>query len=368
MYLDISKQTIQTCFIMGKYPDGITVIICCYNSVQRLSKTLQALSTQQCSITWELLIVDNASEDNSAEYAVDLWKMFRPDIPIRVVEESIPGLSNARKTGIKTASYANVLFCDDDNWLNEQYVQGMYNMLMSDSQTAACGGMGIPIFESKEPYWFYEYAEAYALGSQKINSEHGNILNLYGAGLAIKKSALDKLYKSGFDSVLQDRVGMLLSSAGDTELTYALVLLGYKLQCSNELKFFHFLTKERLTVSYLKRLFTSFGNDGPMRNLYYSFVSQRLTHKLIKVWVLHLLLSILRLFKYWVVPPKKYGRDIYFSWSLAYINSLWAIRKNYSELKINISKLHTIGQESKIAHTDKNDRISEKHIGINSPL
>ena len=330
---------------MSKYPEGITVIMCCYNSVQRLSKTLQALARQECQVNWEVLIVDNASDDGTADYAVALWKMINSSVPVRTVHEPVPGLSNARKTGVRAARYANILFCDDDNWLSEHYLQGMYNMLMNDQQTAACGGMGVPIFETKEPYWFYEYAEAYALGSQKINSENGKILNLYGAGLAVKKSALDELYRSGFDSVLKDRVGKLLSSAGDTELTYALVLMGYKLQCSDELKFFHFLSKERLDKRYLTKLFTSFGNDGPVRNLYYSYVSRRFTHKLIKVWVTHLLLSLLRFFKYLIVPPKKYGRNIYLSWSIAYIKSLWQLRTEYSALKKNINKL-TVSQKN----------------------
>ncbi len=351
---------------MSKYPKGITVIVCCYNSVKRLPKTLQALSKQGCHMDWEVLIVDNASDDGTAEKALALWKTFNSLIPMRAVKEPVPGLSNARRTGVEASHYANVLFCDDDNWLSQHYVQGMYDILMSDPQIAACGGMGVPIFETKEPYWFYEYAEAYALGSQKINSEDGNILNLYGAGLAVKRSALDELYRSGFNSVLKDRVGKLLSSAGDTELTYALVLSGYKLHCSDDLKFFHFLSKERLDKRYLTKLFTSFGNDGPVRNLYYSYVSQRLTHKLIKVWVTHLLLSLLRFVKYLVVPPKKYGRKIYMSWSIAYIKSLWQLRTEYSALKKNINKLTVSQKSGNELDIDNGMLIQLKHTRITS--
>lgn len=353
---------------MNKYPDGISVIICCYNSVKRLSKTLQALAKQQCSVKWEVLLVDNASDDGGAEFAVGLWKMLKSEISIHLVREPVPGLSHARKTGIQASYYSNILFCDDDNWLSERYVQGMYDILVSDPQTAACGGMGVPMFETKEPYWFYEYAEAYALGSQKINSENGRILNLYGAGLALKKSALDELYRSGFDSVLEDRVGKLLSSAGDTELTYALVLLGYRLQCSDELKFFHFLSKERLDMNYLKKLFSAFGNDGPVRNLYYSYVSHRQSHKIIKMWPAHIVLSIIRLMKYWIAPPKKYGRSIYLSWSRSYIKSLWTIRKEYSQLKRDIQKLNENRQESSVIQVYEVNRMPKKHSNITPSL
>ena len=138
---------------------------------------------------------------------------------------------------------------------------------------------------------------------------------------------------------MQGRVGNKLSSAEDTELTYALVLMGYKLYYSHELTFYHYLPKERLSLTYLKKLFIAFGNDGPVRNLYYANISNRLFHRYIKNWNFHFMLSLFRLVKYSIIPPKKYGRTIYFNWNKAYIKELISLRGNYSTIKDNIFRI-----------------------------
>ncbi len=48
----------------------ISVIVCCYNGVRRLRPTIEHLARQKCSATlsWELVFVDNASTDGSADF------------------------------------------------------------------------------------------------------------------------------------------------------------------------------------------------------------------------------------------------------------------------------------------------------------
>jgi glycosyltransferase involved in cell wall biosynthesis len=323
--------------------NGISVVICCYNSISRLHPTLTALSKQifNSNILWEIIIVDNASTDNTGTVATEIWDSINKNnsIAFNVVYEYLPGLGNARKKGLSSAAYNFVLFCDDDNWLAPNYVEGVYTILSNDDCVAACGGKGLPVFETEKPFWFDEYSEAYAVGSQSINEEDGTLLNLYGAGMAINKNAMAHLAATGFLPQMFGRTGKKLSSSEDTELTYAFVLTGYKLHYAADLLFFHFLPKERLEFYYLKKLFTAFGTDGPIRNLYYAHISKRRSHQLIKNWYFHLLLSVFRLFKYLIKPPKKYGRKIYCNWNIAYLKQLLAIRKRYSGINRNIKLL-----------------------------
>ncbi len=339
---------------MDKIKKGVSVIICCFNSSLRISDTLQALAKQKidASILWEIILVDNASKDDTSAVAAQIWRMYNTGIILRVVHEPTPGLGYARNRGFKEANFSVLLFCDDDNWLAPNYIQGVFRILERDAAIAACGGMGVPVFETEEPYWFYKYAEAFALGTQKINFEDGKQLSLYGAGLAIQRNVLIELNQSGFQPLLNDRTGNKLSSAGDTELTYAIVLLGYKLYCSDELKFFHFLPKERLEFSYLINLFKAYGTDGPFRNLYYAYISNRFFHKLIKNWFFHFLLSLYRLIKYLIIPPKKYGRKIYFNWNLSYIKQLIFMFRNYARIKRQIVNLKKVSSPEKINITE----------------
>lgn len=323
---------------------GVSVIICCYNSAGRIQATLDALAKQQftSSFFWEVILVDNASTDNTAAIARVMWEGLNSPARLRIVTEPQPGLGNARMKGINEARYPILLFCDDDNRLGRRYVQGMYEILDNNPAIAACGGKGIPVFETAKPYWFDEYAETFATGSQELNTENGRLLNLYGAGIAIQKHALEQLYRSGFKPVMQGRVGKKLSSAEDTELTYALVLMGYALYYAGQLTFEHYLPKERLTTDYLKKIFIAFGADGPVRNLYYARISNRFFHKQIRNWNFHLALSLFRLFKYLIVPPKKYGRTIYLNWSLAYIKQLFALRTDYRKIMADISAIKKV--------------------------
>lgn len=317
---------------------GVSVIICCYNSAARLGETLQALAGQRFRqpVNWEIVLVDNASTDNTAVIAESIWASMGKVAPIRIVEEPEPGLIHARNKGIRTASYSIVLFCDDDNRLSAGYVEGMFRLLEEDADLGACGGMGIPAFGADKPAWFDEYQEAYAVGPQTLNEENGRILNLYGAGLAVKKTALERLEKTGFVSIMTGRTGASLSSSEDTELTYALVLMGYRLHYAPGLTFLHFLPRRRLTLGYVKKLFISFGKDGPVRNLYYSYISTRRTHRLIRNWYVHMALCLFRLAKYFIIPPKNGGRWIYFHWNLAYFRQLLALCGQWGRLRDNI--------------------------------
>ena len=320
---------------------GISVVICCYNSSKRIKNVLEALSRQEFNspVLWEVILIDNASTDNTAPIARSIWDMLETDIDFRVAYETSPGLANARRKGISEARYEYLIFCDDDNWLFPDYLQKAFNILNANSLIAACGGTGMPVFETSKPSWFDQYAEAFATGSQEMNNENGKLLNLYGAGIAVKKSSIEKLATAKFNPLMQGRKGSTLSSSEDFELTYALVLIGETLHFSNELKFYHYLTKERLTLAYLKRLFIAFGNDGPVRNLYYANISERFFHQQIKSWSFHFILSLYRLVKYLILPPKKGGRSIYFSWSKAYIKALFVLRNSYTDIQHDIYKI-----------------------------
>lgn len=322
--------------------NGISVVICCYNSAARLEPTLVHLSRQNFSRTndWELIVIDNACTDNTAEIAEAIWKKNHSAVPLKIIIEKKPGLSYARQTGLRNSFFEYVLFCDDDNWLSENYLSHAYSLIEADSSIAAVGGKGIAEFEDgNQPNWFLEYQEAYAVGSQMIGAENNKLLSLYGAGLLIRKSYVNSLFRNGFRPLMRDRTGKSLFSSGDTELTNALVLAGYKLCYSEEMSFKHFLPKTRINKEYLTRLFIAFGNDGPIRNLYYSFLTDRTSIRLIKYWWIHFALAGYRLVKYFVKPPKTNGRIIYLKWNIAYIRQLLILYPEYTAIRFRIAIL-----------------------------
>jgi glycosyltransferase involved in cell wall biosynthesis len=324
-----------------QFEEGISVIICCFNSKARIAPTLTNLGKQVISnkMQWEIILVDNASTDNTGTIAAFVWESFNTAIPFRVIQASKPGLTYAREKGIAEAKYKYVLFCDDDNWLSENYLETAFATMEKNPQVAACGGLGIPLFEIPEPIWFHRFAEAFAVGPQDISIENNRLLCLYGAGLVLRLSAYYHLKEKGFTPLMTDRKGNQLSSSGDTELTNALVLIGYQLQYVPKMVFHHFLPHSRLRFEYLLRLYKSFGKDGPLRNLYYAHLTGRSLHQQTKNWWVHLGLAVVRMIKYLIHPPKKHARLIYFHWSCNYLYELLRLRKNYQGLCRQIQKL-----------------------------
>ncbi|NJN42539.1 MAG: hypothetical protein HC811_10250, partial [Flammeovirgaceae bacterium] len=152
-----------------------------------------------------------------------------------------------------------LIFCDDDNWLHQDYIQTSFEIVNANSSIGALGGMGIATSDQDLPSWFDEHAHCYACFRQgERDGELGSPLStLFGAGLVVRKEVFNSLKKLGFKPILSDRIENKLSSGGDTELSYAIRLLGLKLMYSGKLSFQHYITPSRLSYTYLYGLVAS---------------------------------------------------------------------------------------------------------------
>lgn len=247
---------------------GVSVILCCYDSSSIIEETLHYLFKQRFSekFDWEIILVNNASTDNTEEIGRKLFASQK-NIQYKIVTEEKPGLIHARKKGIETSQYEFLLYCDDDNLLCETYIQTVYTIMNSNDTIGACGGRGLALIKGGEkPEWFNRYSRCFAIGSQK--GDDGHIKMLYGAGICIRKSALDAIYKKGFVSYCTGRKGNILLAGEDSELTCAIRLRGYTLFADDNLLFQHVISPKRLTVEYLKRMNYGFGMAYAVNFLY----------------------------------------------------------------------------------------------------
>ena len=103
----------------SKLTNGISIVICTYNGVSRLGTTLKSIFSLQivACIDWELIIIDNASNENTSQFCENLIQEYGFIAKSRVVLESRVGCNHARRRGIDEAQYNWLLFCDDDNHL-----------------------------------------------------------------------------------------------------------------------------------------------------------------------------------------------------------------------------------------------------------
>lgn len=232
---------------------GITILICTYNGAARLPATLQHIALQElpASVPCEVILVDNASGDNSVELALSEWGRYATTFPLKIITEEKPGLTYAREKGFEAAAYEYILLCDDDNWLSAGFVATAYEIMSLHDSIGILGGWGQFEFEQPPPGWFAHF-NLYAGGPQA--SQPGRMPGhvVYGAGAVLRKTAYRKLQRAGFISLLTDRLGYQLSSGGDHELCYALALAGYDVWYDDRLQFRHFITANRLTEEYCR--------------------------------------------------------------------------------------------------------------------
>ncbi len=250
---------------------GVSVVICCHNSAERLPATLEHLRLQVVPerIQWEVLVIDNASTDATAQVAHKCWPAGSP-AALRVIHEPRLGLSNARERGFNEARYEIVSFVDDDNWINNDWVKVASEVMTADPELGAVGGVSEPLASVPLPPWFERYANFYAiLREHEFDTLGTPPTRLIGAGLTVRKAAWDRLLREGFHSWLPDRQGARLSGGGDTELTIALRLNGWKLGLEPRLRLKHFMPEHRLNWRYLRRMVRTYAVSHVALNAYY---------------------------------------------------------------------------------------------------
>lgn len=242
---------------------GVSIVICCYNSASLLPDTIKSVCNIKMvrEIKSEVIIVNNASSDNTAKIAQECLIAFKCPVNYRIINEDNPGLSNARKKGINDAEYEYIIFCDDDNRLAPDYVEKAFDIMESDMNIGIAGGVSSAEPESPLPDWFEKYKTGYSVGKQFESSGDVTDKNsvLWGAGMIVRNSAMKELYSNGFQSLLTDRRKKELSSGGDSEFCYAMKLSGYRILYDERLKLKHFLPSFRLKWEYLRKLNREFG-------------------------------------------------------------------------------------------------------------
>jgi len=238
----------------------LSVIICTYNGASRLPRVFEALKVQQMKHLWQLILVDNNSIDNTAE----VFKASVPGFPGNVttfyLNQPMQGLSHARAKGVEMSIGDYLVFCDDDNLLEPDYLDVVFDFFSNYRDAGITGGRSEAVSKIPFPDWFDKYQGIYACGNlgEDIVNLTGKSL-IWGAGLAIRKVIAEKVFDSNHPFLLTDRKGDELVSGGDDEICYRVMLCGYNLYFNPCLQLKHLIPPSRLTVEYRDQLTEGFG-------------------------------------------------------------------------------------------------------------
>ena len=93
----------------------VSIIVPVYNAEEFLDECIQHV-IKQTYTNWELILVDDGATDRSPEICDGY---ARQDARIKVIHQSNGGVSKARNAGLDAASGQFVVFCDSDDWMDE---------------------------------------------------------------------------------------------------------------------------------------------------------------------------------------------------------------------------------------------------------
>lgn len=104
----------------------VSVVIPCYNAERTLARQLEALQRQTVS-PWEVIVVDNRSDDHS----VDVARGFATTLPrFKLIDASRKrGASHARNAGARAAEGDVLAFCDADDEVDPGWIAGLQDAL-----------------------------------------------------------------------------------------------------------------------------------------------------------------------------------------------------------------------------------------------
>ncbi len=238
---------------MGELP-FISVIIPTYNRAEWVKKCIISLLEQEYpSKLFEIIIVDNASKDNTAPMVKSFLSSEKPFI--YYFYEPTPGSNFARNTGALNSQGDILGFIDDDavadsSWLS--YISQTF--IDSDDIVAVSGGIELD-WEIPKPAWIPNKYESFLGRNLHLGINRRDLLPsepVFEGNLAIRKSIFNTL--KGFD-IRFGMVGEKIGANDGTCLIDKIHNLGRVVYQPDAL-IYHHVPKSRIRPSYfLKRSF-----------------------------------------------------------------------------------------------------------------
>jgi len=246
-------------------PDSLraSVVIPTFNGAARFPRVLAALAEQTAPDgSFEVLVVDNASTDNTAEVAErdpSTQRLRNRGCEVRVVAEPHQGLTHARIAGIKGARAAAICFLDDDNVPDRDYIENGIALFDEPSLGLAVANVR-PLWETQPSPSVERRKHLLALNDYMGDQtrEFGAVAvaaPTIGAGMWVRRDAYLKAIPCDRpDLLMAGRVGSQLVGGEDIEIGYLIGKAGYQRIYAPALKVSHRIPRGRLETAYLIRL------------------------------------------------------------------------------------------------------------------
>lgn len=246
----------------------LSVIICTHHPrPDLLSWTLKSVAEQTLPHSeWELIIVDNCTSP-----PITLEGILPPELkPItKLIQEAEPGLSAARCAGINVCRGNLIVFVDDDNSLEPDYLAQAQTIAIQHPELGAFGGKTEAYFECQPSDWLRPMLSNLGIrdyGPAPITSRESEwgYWEPIGAGMVVRREvgrAFVDFYRCQQEARNLGRKGDSLASCEDSLIAHLSIQLGFANSYQPSLKLTHFIKDFRVLPSYLSRLILAMGGS-----------------------------------------------------------------------------------------------------------
>jgi hypothetical protein len=252
-----------------------------------MEQTLQALSAQTLGTdAWELIIVDNHSSEPVADWVRAPWhKQFK------VVVESERGTVLARARGLRESRGEFIIFVDDDNVLDPDYLANALQIGREHPHLGVWGGVITLKFEINPPPWIGLYRSL--LAEREVPADQwSNLIFDYDctpvtAGLCLRRAAADVFIQRvanmppGFRL---GRQGSQLTNCEDIDLAWTACKHGWGMGLFCRLHLTHLIPPQRLSEDYLLRLQTGTTYSGVLLHALWGDTARPATSEKLARW------------------------------------------------------------------------------------
>ena len=253
----------------------LSIIISTYNNAQSLVRTLVSVAEQEADKSmWECVVVNNASTDNT-EALFQEFASEHQELNLRLVNEPKQGLSYARNCGIAESKGDILVFIDDDETVNREFVSAYIDIF--DNHEAFVGaGAVVPRYDSARPKWMSYYTEKMIANPINLGNEVVTITSKItpaGGNMAFNREIFN-LY-GGFNTAL-GRKGEALLGGEENDMFDRVRSLGERVFYAPNAVVYHHIADKKLTPDYFDKLAYGVGvskrlraeHDGTERQLF----------------------------------------------------------------------------------------------------
>ncbi len=231
-----------------------TIVIPTYNGGDRLPSLLEKLRLQTNidHLKWEIIIIDNNSQDHTAELIKKYQQNWHYNYALKYYFESQQGLAYARSRGVKESQGKYIGFLDDDNHPDSNWIFSADNFLENHAECGAVGGKIYGNFATEPPANFNRIKSFLAITDHGENShlfQPENLILPPGAGLVVRKNVWVENVPKKLNLI--GRVGGQFLSGEDYECLLYIYKAGGEIWYNPEMISYHQIPGFRLEKKYL---------------------------------------------------------------------------------------------------------------------